>query len=104
LAGRPGSGRGVGPRRTPRPEGEAGEREAAATEPFQALIEALAAKGLEAARRPLRVVPRELEGRIVDDGVELSFALPPGSYATTLLRECVELTGLPAEQESEEGA
>jgi tRNA pseudouridine13 synthase len=105
LAGRmAGSGRGVmsarrpSPKRSLLPEGEAGEREAAATEPFQALIDALAIQGLEAARRALRVVPRELQGRIVDDGMALSFLLPPGSYATTLLRECVELTGLPAEQ------
>jgi tRNA pseudouridine13 synthase len=104
LAGRPGSARGVVPGRTPLPAGEAGQREAAATEPFRLLIEALAAKGLEAARRPLRVVPRALDGRVLDDGIELSFELPPGSYATTLLRECVELTGLPAEQDSDEAA
>jgi tRNA pseudouridine13 synthase len=92
------------PGRSPSPEGEAGEREAAATEPFRSLIDALAAQGLEAARRPLRVVPKDLEGRIADDGMELSFALPAGSYATALLRECVELTGQPAEQEADDAA
>jgi len=97
-------GRSPLPGRAALPDGEAGRRETAAMAPFQELIDALARSGLQAARRPLRVVPRELEGRLVDDGAELSFALPPGSYATTLLRECVELTGLPAEQGADEAA
>ena len=105
LPGRtPPPARTASPGRAALPDGEAGQRETAAMAPFQELIDALARSGLQAARRPLRVVPRELEGRLVDDGAELSFALPPGSYATTLLREFVELTGLPAEQGADEAA
>ncbi|MEO0324855.1 MAG: tRNA pseudouridine(13) synthase TruD, partial [Myxococcota bacterium] len=39
-------------------------------------------------RRPIRVRPGELGRRTLDDGSwELRFTLPPGSYATVLLRE-----------------
>jgi tRNA pseudouridine13 synthase len=99
---RPAAGPGLGPTREPLLGSEAGVREAESVAPFRALIDALSASGLEAARRPLRVVPRELEGHTIDDGAELSFALPPGSYATTLLRECVDLSGVPAEPEPDE--
>jgi len=57
--------------------------------------------GLEQQRRPLRVIPARVqwswdEERDIDkqfettDSLEISFALPAGAYATSLLREMVE--------------
>ena len=44
--------------------------------------------GLKQERRALRLRPAELAWRWHDDGaLELRFALPPGCYATTVLRE-----------------
>lgn len=73
------------------------KREAAALESSilaseSSLVEALAAAGVEAARRTLRLRPRELACEIEDDALVLSFELPPGAYATSLLRELVNVT------------
>ena len=44
--------------------------------------------GLKQERRALRLRPDAIAWRWLDDGaLELAFALPPGCYATTLLRE-----------------
>ena len=44
--------------------------------------------GLKQERRALRLRPQESTWRWRDDGaLELAFALPPGCYATTVLRE-----------------
>ncbi len=48
-------------------------------------------------RRPFVVVPQALDIRAIENGIELEFSLPPGSYATGLIRE---LTGLPARMAS----
>lgn len=48
---------------------------------------ALAAKGVEAERRPLIVVPEDLQSLPAEDGVALRFGLPAGAYATALLSE-----------------
>ncbi|HGG59203.1 MAG TPA: tRNA pseudouridine(13) synthase TruD [Gammaproteobacteria bacterium] len=54
------------------------------------LVGALAARRVKADRRPLSVTPRDLELRWLDDeSFELSFELPPGAYATSILRELV---------------
>ncbi|MGR8930945.1 MAG: tRNA pseudouridine(13) synthase TruD [Gammaproteobacteria bacterium] len=45
---------------------------------------------LEADRRALRVIPRNLNWEFENDAVlRLSFELPPGSYATSLVREII---------------
>jgi len=45
---------------------------------------------VEADRRPLRVIPKDLTWRFEDDdAIRLSFELPAGSYATALLREII---------------
>ena len=41
-------------------------------------------------RRALMVTPEQAEVEAVEEGVKLSFILPPGSYATVLLREITE--------------
>lgn len=46
--------------------------------------------GLDQDRRPLRLVPGGLGWEWVDADLVLSFSLPSGAYATTMLREVVE--------------
>jgi len=53
------------------------------------LIEALAAAGVDAARRSLRLRPMGLKCELEQDILSLEFELPPGAYATSLLRELV---------------
>ena len=49
--------------------------------------------GLKQERRALRLRPQDMAWRWRDDGaLELGFALPPGCYATTVLRELGEIT------------
>lgn len=43
--------------------------------------------GLKQERRPLLVVPKELSWQIEGDSITLSFYLPAGSYATSVIRE-----------------
>ncbi len=58
----------------------------AAFDPLPAVLEGLR---VDAARRPLRVVPREFSATWLDDALELCFVLPPGAYATMVVRELV---------------
>ncbi len=51
------------------------------------LTEVLIKQGVQASRRALRLYPTELEWSFSDNEVILSFVLPPGAYATTVLRE-----------------
>ena len=53
------------------------------------LAEGLVREGLEAARRPLRVIPREMHWRIdaAKRWLSVGFVLPAGSYATAVMRE-----------------
>ncbi len=56
------------------------------------LTEGLINKGLETGRRAFRVFPTNLEWEFLqEDKILLSFSLPAGSYATSLLRELVIL-------------
>lgn len=43
--------------------------------------------GVKAMRRPVKMIPRRLSWDVTDGGIKLSFELPRGSYATSLLRE-----------------
>lgn len=57
------------------------------------LAQGLENAGLEQERRTLRLFPRELNAEWVDaQSLRLEFSLPPGSYATVLLREIAELS------------
>lgn len=74
------------------PTGRAAEIETAALAPFAELVAALA-RVADADRRPLRMLPGELLAEVADgDTLVLSFSLPPGAYATTLLDELVDWT------------
>lgn len=49
--------------------------------------------GLKQERRTLRLRPQDMAWRWLDDGaLELGFGLPPGCYATTVLRELGNIT------------
>lgn len=71
------------------PEGEVCHLEAAALLPWQSWIEGLGRFGLDADRRSLRLVARELSAEWGDGSLLLRFMLPAGAYATTVLRELV---------------
>lgn len=69
------------------------EFEQAVLEPWQTLCQALEYTGLKQERRPLLVVPTELEWSWVEtDQLDLTFQLPAGSFATSLLDELAEIT------------
>jgi tRNA pseudouridine13 synthase len=59
--------------------------------------------GLSGGRRPLRVPIEDLEWEQDDEGLRLSFFLPKGSYATTLLREIMKNEEVPSGYRSDPG-
>lgn len=73
------------------PLGEALAVETLALAALPGLVEALAAAGLDAERRPLRLRPAALAWRRDGDGLELGFDLPRGAFATAVLREIIDL-------------
>ncbi len=48
--------------------------------------------GLKQERRPLRVLPQEMNWQFSEDSLSLSFFLPAGSYATAVMRELAQIT------------
>ena len=58
-------------------------------EPYGALVASMAGAGLKAARRALRLAPKNMEWELEDNDLILKFELPPGGYATSVLRELV---------------
>jgi tRNA pseudouridine13 synthase len=74
--------------------GDAGalEREVAAAS--SDLAEGVAAARMDQERRPLRLLPRDLKWRWLDDNaLELAFELPAGAYATVVVRELAAIEG-----------
>ena len=69
--------------------GEAAVLEEAVLGQYEELIAALQAKSEDADRRALRVLPTGLHWEIDGTDLTLEFVLPPGAYATSLLRELV---------------
>ena len=51
------------------------------------LTQVLESQRVQASRRALRLCPVDLDWSFDGNGLELDFALPPGAYATTVLRE-----------------
>jgi len=74
-----------------RPRCEAAALEEAVLGPFRNLVDALAGVGLDGGRRSLRLRAGELDWTLTNHSLELSFVLPPGAYATTLIDELVSL-------------
>lgn len=71
------------------PAGAAATLELAALAPYGRLVEALVAAGVEAERRALRVLPCEFRWTWQGADLALSFLLPRGAFATSVLREVV---------------
>lgn len=65
--------------------------EAAVLEPFPLFREGLEAFGLKQERRALRLRVGEPELAVDDGSFTVTFTLPPGTYATVVLRELVEV-------------
>ena len=70
---------------------EAAELENRITVQLDTLCRGLERHGLEMARRPLRLCPENLQWEYPEPGsLRLSFCLPSGAYATTLIRELIQ--------------
>lgn len=69
---------------------------------FDAEIAGLQAEGVEAARRATRLPVRDLDWQFSDDILTLSFRLPVGAFATSVLAEVAELKPLPLESDAEQ--
>lgn len=78
--------------------GVAANLEAEVMAGFTSWCEGLERFGLEVDRRPLRVRVAGLAWRWLDEGLEMTFSLPAGAYATGVLMEIGEFT-----ETSEEG-
>lgn len=52
----------------------------------------LIAFGLKSERRAMFVYPMDMTWEAVDEGLSIAFSLPPGSYATSILRELTLVT------------
>jgi tRNA pseudouridine13 synthase len=71
---------------------EVREHEAAIAADYPALTTGLEAAGLRQERRVMRLRPEQPAFTILENGdLELTFALPKGTYATTLLSELAVL-------------
>jgi len=68
------------------------EREAVVLAPWRAWCDALEHSGLRQERRPLRLLPGDYRWVLEEGDPVLCFTLPPGCYATALLRELALLT------------
>jgi tRNA pseudouridine13 synthase len=77
--------------RAPWASGEPGKTERAVAAEAgatpESLIQAAAACGFRGERRALRVPIKDLTWSVDGDQLTLAFSLPPGAYATSLLRE-----------------
>jgi tRNA pseudouridine13 synthase len=70
-----------------RAQGDVADLEDTVAGRFGPVAGALAGAGLEQERRSLRLRAFDLEGRQLEDGLEITFRLGPGQFATAVLRE-----------------
>ena len=82
---------GAGALRT-RHEARALEEDSLADVVSMKLRAGLEGEGLKQERRALRLRPADLSWEWIGEGLRLRFALPPGSYATVVLREIGDIT------------
>ena len=73
----------------PMVSGAAAEFEQAALVPYHALVKGLEDYRLKAERRAIRLLPQQLSIQQQGEDMILSFALPAGCFATSVLRELV---------------
>ena len=78
---------------TSRAGGRVAALEAQVAAGFAPVCAALEAEGVAMARRPLRVAVRELAHEFAGDDLLLRFRLAAGSFATTVLREVLDVAG-----------
>jgi tRNA pseudouridine13 synthase len=69
---------------------EAAKLEQSVLSKWPELIDVLVSDRVQASRRSLRLIPADLEWVFENGDLELSFVLPPGAYATTVLREILD--------------
>lgn len=69
------------------PTGSAANLEQVVLQSWPQLVEVLGAQRVQASRRALRLYPAALEWGYEGADLVLAFSLPPGTYATTVLRE-----------------
>ncbi len=69
------------------PTGPAAEMEQVVLQNWPQLIDVLKAQRVQASRRALRLFPKGLEWSFDGGDLVMVFSLPPGTYATTVLRE-----------------
>jgi tRNA pseudouridine13 synthase len=79
------------------PAAAAGALEAQVLAGFGALPAALEAAGLDAARRALRLCPEDFRAMPESGTLRLEFRLPPGAYATAVVRELLATPDTPPE-------
>lgn len=72
--------------------GELCELETAALQGYESWCEFLEHCGLQQERRPLCLYPIDFEVEHAGDQLQLQFSLPPGGFATVVLRELCRLT------------
>lgn len=77
-----------------RTSGDVTELEAEVYRSLGTVCAQLEAAGLDASRRALRVAVRDLRGSLEGDRLTLAFALTSGSFATTVLREILDVSGV----------
>jgi len=68
------------------------EREEAVAGRYPELVQGLVDAGMDSDRRALRLMVSQLEWHWEEDTLRLQFELPPGAYATTVLREVLIVT------------
>lgn len=72
------------------PTGEVMDLEQSVLQHWKALTDLLKDQRVQATRRALRLHPAEFEWDLNGDDLVLGFVLPPGAYATTVLREILK--------------
>lgn len=70
---------------------EANSFETGVVSAFNDVTQCLETLGLKQERRPLRLIPQSLEWIVEGDDLMLSFSLPSGCFATSVLREVAQL-------------
>lgn len=72
-------------------EGDAKALELACTKQFPTLTQTLNTLGLKQERRAIRIIPQNFEWQIADDTLKMQFSLPSGCFATSIVRELVDV-------------
>lgn len=72
-------------------QGQALQFELGETDKHQQVAQTLEELGLCQQRRAINLFPNDLEWRLADDTLNLTFSLPSGTFATSVLREMVDI-------------